>query len=302
MTCIAYKKLRFGADAQLTIEQAQLILAEYDAQNIRITTRALHYQFVSRGLQDNTQRLYKRLCTIMNRAKLAGLVSWKSLEDVTRGVEAVHSWSKPGLFMTETAFHAFKVDMWDNQMYRPYVLVEKDALVGVIADICRRLRVPYLSCRGYASGTALWELGQELQTHIANGQQPILFHIGDHDPSGLDMTGDNRERLSLFAEADIDVVRIALNMDQVRKFNPPPNFAKETDSRFESYRRQHGDKSWEADSLPPQELVRQIKSHVEDLIDENAWAEKSKEEAAFKAELRDVGRHWKSALKASRIK
>jgi hypothetical protein len=83
------------------------------------------------------------------------------------------------------------------------------------------------------------------------GQDVVVLHLGDHDPSGLDMTRDLRDRLSLYSRAAVDVQRVALNMDQVGVFNPPPNFAKESDKRFEAYRRQYGDQCWELDALPP---------------------------------------------------
>jgi hypothetical protein len=60
-------------------------------------------------------------------------------------------------------------------------------------------------------------------------------HLADHDPNGLDMTRDNTERLALYAREEVEVRRIALNIDQVRRYNPPPNFAKETDSRYTAY-------------------------------------------------------------------
>jgi len=45
----------------------------------------------------------------------------------------------------------------------------------------------------------------------------------------------------LYARSSVDVRRVALNMDQVEAFQPPPNPAKESDKRFEAYRRKYGD-------------------------------------------------------------
>jgi hypothetical protein len=60
---------------------------------------------------------------------------------------------------------------------------------------------------------------------------PIVLHLADHDPNGIDMTRDVVERLARYARADIEVRRIALTIEQVRRYNPPPNFAKEGDER-----------------------------------------------------------------------
>lgn len=51
--------------------------------------------------------------------------------------------------------------------------------------------------------------------------------------------------------ASVEVRRLALNMEQVRKYDPPPNPAKVTDSRFAAYCDQFGDESWELDALSP---------------------------------------------------
>jgi hypothetical protein len=87
------------------------------------------------------------------------------------------------------------------------------------------------------------------------------------------MTRDNDDRLALFARERIDVRRIALNMDQVQQYNPPPNPAKITDSRATDYIRKHGHTSWELDALQPQVLDTLISDEIETLIDPNVWDE-----------------------------
>ena len=49
------------------------------------------------------------------------------------------------------------------------------------------------------------------------GGTPVVLHLADHDPNGIDMTRDVIERLARYARADIEVRRIALNMPQVRQ-------------------------------------------------------------------------------------
>jgi hypothetical protein len=77
-------------------------------------------------------------------------------------------------------------------------MIEKDALVGVIEDVCRQWDVPYFSCRGYASQSEMWGAGQRLLERIRSGRKVQVIHLGDHDPSGLDMSRDIRERLATF--------------------------------------------------------------------------------------------------------
>jgi hypothetical protein len=124
------------------------------------------------------------------------------------------------------------------------------------------------------------------------GQDVVVLHLGDHDPSGLDMTRDLRDRLSLYSRAAVDVQRVALNVDQVAAFQPPPNPAKESDKRFEAYRRQYGDQCWELDALPPKELARLTREAIEEHIDWRQWAESTTAIEESKASLRKLVGAW----------
>lgn len=76
------------------------------------------------------------------------------------------------------------------------------------------------------------------------------------------MTRDITDRLAMFCEYPITIRRLALNMDQIEEYSPPPNPAKQTDSRFESYLTNYGDESWELDALEPSVLAELAKAHI----------------------------------------
>ena len=81
-------------------------------------------------------------------------------------------------------------------------------------------------------------------------QIPVAIHLSDHDPSGVDMTRDLREKFELFG-LRFPIERVALTMDQIRRYEPPPNYAKASDSRSEGYVKQYGTECWELDALDP---------------------------------------------------
>ena len=60
------------------IEQANDIISEYDEQGFTLTLRQLYYQFVARGLIENTKAEYKRLGAVVNNGRLAGLIDWNT--------------------------------------------------------------------------------------------------------------------------------------------------------------------------------------------------------------------------------
>lgn len=96
---------------------------------------------------------------------------------------------------------------------------------------------------------------------------PVLFYLGDLDPSGEDMVRDIRDRLEMFGVEGLKVEKLALNMTQVRQYNPPPNPAKMSDSRARSYVEKHGAQSWEVDALDPQILHRIIRNAFKKILD-----------------------------------
>lgn len=284
---IQYVKKRFNSGSRAIISQATEILTEYAQQGFQLTLRQLYYQFVSRDLiEENSQKEYKRIGAIISDARLAGLVDWDSIVDRTRNLITRSRWSDPAQ-IAESCVSSFHMDRWKGQGYRPEVWIEKDALIGVIERVCREYDVPYFSCRGYTSQSEMHEAAKRLQGYSENGQTPIVIHLGDHDPSGKDMTRDIDDRLELFThERGIDVKRIALNMDQVKKYNPPPNPAKITDARASKYIDKFGDESWELDALSPQVIEKLIKDQVIDLIDPDPWDNVVKTENEGKAKLR----------------
>lgn len=288
-TCYVPKK--FNTEHQGIIAQANTIIAEYAGQGFDLTLRQLYYQFVARDLMANNQRNYKRLGSILSDARRAGLVDWDSMVDRTRHVRTPPSWSDPAAIV-EICARTFAIDLWKDQPYRPEVWVEKDALVGVLETACEPWRCPYFSCRGYTSDSDIWRAAQRLARHGRGGQTPIVFHLGDHDPSGIDMSRDIADRLRLFGRGKVEVKRIALNMDQVEEHEPPPNPAKETDARFAGYSDLYGDESWELDALSPTTISELIAAEMQEIIEQEQWDAALAEQAEARRLLQAVSDDW----------
>jgi hypothetical protein len=292
MPCIRYVNRRFNAGSQSVIAQANAIITEYAAQGFDLTLRQLYYQFVARDLLGNTTENYKRLGSIVNDARLAGLIDWDRLVDRTRGVEQLAVWDGPE-DIVDTCSRQFRHDLWAGQSHRPEVWIEKEALAGVFEGVCNELRVPYLSCRGYTSQSEMWRAGQRFRAIKKSGQTPVILHFGDHDPSGIDMSRDIAERLKMFVGGDgVEVRRLALNMAQVEEHNPPPNPAKATDARFNSYQAEHGNESWELDALEPALLAQLVQDAVAGMRDDVAWQEAVEREEEARRLLGEVSSRW----------
>lgn len=282
----------FRQDSLAIIETANAICREYMDQGYNLTLRQVYYQFVARDLLPNTQKSYKRLGNIINDARLAGLMDWSYIQDRTRDVSgAFGGFSSPAAFIQQYASY-YSEAIWKGQDYRPEVWVEKDALKDVIGQACRPTRTPYFSCRGYVSQSEMYDAAKRFQTRRRQGHAPIVIHLGDHDPSGLDMTRDIRDRLTLMSWGDVPVIRIALNMDQIEQYAPPPNPAKLTDSRGEAYVEEYGSESWELDALEPRILTALIQDTLEDFIDRPTMDAALAHEAEQTARLELLADRW----------
>lgn len=281
----------FQDDTLALIEKANRILETYKSQGLRLTLRQLFYQMVARDMIPNTQRSYKRLGQHVGNARLAGLIDWAALEDRARYVESNSHWSGPAEIL-DSAASSFQINKWDDQPNHVLVMVEKDALSGVIAPVCANLDVPFTANRGYASLSHLYDIGRGLRSHADQGKEIHVLYLGDHDPSGLDMDRDLLDRLTMFAQRQIRLHRLALTMDQIDQYQPPPNPAKVTDSRASEYIALYGDNSWELDALEPRVLQSLVEEAVIDLRDDGLWDEAIDREDRMVTDLNDLAAEY----------
>lgn len=297
MPKLLYREKRFGAEAKTLIEQADAICMEYADQGFTLTLRQLYYQFVARDIIPNTMRDYKRLAKLVNDGRLAGLIDWEHVEDRTRNLEALPTWDSPGDIL-HSAAEGYRHDLWATQDLRIEVWIEKDALAGVIEPVCNLYRVPYFACRGYASASEVWRAAQRFGEYLHARQQILVLHLGDHDPSGVDMTRDIRERLTEFLNLDADgpvfVERIALNMDQIEERRLPPNPAKLTDTRSQGYIMRYGSESWELDALDPGTIHALLEDTIRQHIDWKTWEVELAEESTEKKQIKTFAETWET--------
>lgn len=269
MSKIAYKDWNPKSDALKIVARANAICEAYSRAGYNLTLRQLFYQFVSRDWLPNNMQSYKRLGTIVNDARLAGLIDWNHLEDRTRNLEKLAQWDTAESAVDSLAAQ-FRTRMWDAQPEYLEVWVEKEALADVVSRPADRWFVPYFPCRGYVSQSEMWRAAMRIKAEERKGKKALIIHLGDHDPSGVDMTRDIEDRLWTFG-SNVTVNRIALNMDQVEQYSPPPNPAKITDSRATAYFSEFGYQSWELDALDPQTLDALIEGAILEHLDQDQW-------------------------------
>jgi len=366
MPKIRYQKITIrDADKLDAIEKANVLIESYQSQGYMLTLRQLYYRFVAGDLfpasrkwskipgtdkwvRDpngtiNAEPNYKWLGDVVSDARMGGFMDWEAIEDRTREVDEVPHWETPAAILS-ACHNSFRVDKWLTQRNRIEVWVEKDAVEGIAKQAAHAHDVPIFSCRGYSSLSSLWESANRLKKHIKNRQRVVILHLGDHDPSGIDMSRDIEDRLNTFIHTDllhetmedikdsgltfrddkgkvkvdmvcaraedlfgipagrflegkmIEVRRIALTMEQVEQYNPPPNPAKTTDARYKKYQEEHGDESWELDALEPSVLDQLIQDSIEGIKDADLYADREELENKHRKNLKICCDNWDNGL------
>ena len=299
----AFVDHKFNASSLDIVAKADAIMDEYAAMGYRLTLRQLYYQLVARGYIENSVRSYKRIGSIVSDARLAGLLDWDMIEDRGREIQKNSHWGSPTEIL-RTCVAQFLLDHWKDQPCHVEVMVEKDALSGILWPVCSRLDVSLTANKGYSSSSAMYEAGKRMERATDNDKAVVVLYLGDHDPSGIDMTRDIMDRLGLFAYRYVDggdpcedrivLHRLALNYDQVEVWHPPENPAKESDSRFAKYAEEFGESSWELDAVEPATLGELVESAIREVIDTERWQAVEDRQAEMRTDLSGMADEWET--------
>lgn len=262
----------FETKKEMLIAVGRSILSNSDEP---MTLRQLYYRFVALDLIENKQSQYQYLGEAIKEGRLDGRIPWAWIEDRTRSIDG----GDHGLVDVETRFKAnlewfkktpdrYRMPRWKGQETYVEVWVEKEALAGVFANVCEDLNVVTFPNRGYTSITMLKEAADRIgKQHTKRQSTPAILYFGDFDPSGQDIERNIREKLRQTFDVPVRVERQALTREQIDRFELPPQPAKRTDSRYESFVESHGDMAVELDALPPEELRDLIRRSVDEHFD-----------------------------------
>lgn len=285
MSKIAFKEIEFRAASLALIVKCNAVVVAYQKQGLKLTLRQLYYQLVSANVIPNKERSYQNLSRLVSDGRLAGLIDWDAIEDRVRQPRAAPDWNNL-TELVDSALSSFRLPRWEGQENYVELWVEKDALAGVLWPIARDYHITLMVNRGYSSQSAMYESAERF-LNDSNDRALHLLYVGDMDPSGEDMVRDVEDRLAMFG-AEVNVQKVALTIDQVRTYKPPPNPAKMTDVRAPAYVAKYGNNSWEVDALPPNVLNRIVRDALDELVDQDLMEEVKEKEEEDKKRLRNA--------------
>lgn len=307
----AFRNIKLSAANKTLLDQINSIIEEYQAEGYVLTLRQLYYQLVSRNIIENRTNEYKKLSKILIEGRMAGIVDWEAIEDRVRVPWRPSCWSGPKEIM-EAVADQYRKDRMEGQVVYLEVWVEKDALSGVLKRVTQEYGINILVNRGYSSASAMYDSYHRFRKAILNEQEVTVLYLGDFDPSGIDMIRDIEERSleflynckdlnrrandwgedpMFFQRNNFSIVPIALNRQQIAEYNPPPNVAKTTDSRYSNFASEHGSQSWEVDALRPEVLNSILQEAIESRIDLELLEQVKLEEEDDRKRLFDLIEH-----------
>lgn len=293
------------ADKGEVVRQIRTIVNQYMDLSYRLTLRQLHYQFVGHvpGYV-NHDTAYKKLGKILDDCRYGGIVDWDAIEDRGR-VPYIPYCVKDIPDALHDTILTYRLNRQDGQDNHVEVWTEKDALSGIMKRSTQKYHVRLVVNKGYTSSSACYDAYQRFSERLNTTEDFVtILYFGDHDPSGLDMVRDIRERLTfMFDNGEnrdnglsdrFQIIPIGLTMPQIKKYKLPPNPTKMTDSRSPEYIKLHGRTCWEVDALDPVVLSGILESSIESQIDMEQYAKMVKQEAYDILKLKKIIRNVKS--------
>ena len=234
MPAIKERRKSFWRDEVIPAVKNELdIFAE---EGITPTLRAMFYRLYSRGLFPNTKNSYDKLGEYCVEARVDQVIPRDCFSDNVRQViadfphnystaEEIVNWRMDLFKKTPSDYYKKFVPRWYNQPHYVEVWIEKDAMTGTFQSILQGLQVRILPMHGYGSFTFLYETYLRLSSLLhEEGKYIHILYYGDFDPSGDHMSGDLIRRLEDhfgIRREWIDFERVAVNQDQITKYDLP---------------------------------------------------------------------------------
>lgn len=161
-----------------------------------MTLRQLYYQLVAKDLIPNHFKVYKKIGALKDELVYAGLLDWDIFEDRGRvphrayfenNIKGALNRTKDWYTLNRQLGQPTHIEVW----------TEKDAISGILKNITNPYTIRLAVNKGYTSSTAIHEAYKRFSKSIINGQKVKVLYFGDHDPSGLDMIRDIKDRLEM---------------------------------------------------------------------------------------------------------
>lgn len=251
----AASRIKRGRASKAEIQDRRQALYDIVDEQKPMSVRGTFYQGSVRDVVEKTEPGYDKVQRTLVSMRRDGMLPYDWLTDNSRWQRKPTTYNSVEQALRETASQ-YRRAMWADADCYVEIWLEKDALAGVILPVTDNYDVPLMVARGYSSLTFLYTAAE----HIRRVRKPtFIYHLGDYDPSGVNAGEKIEQTLREMApEAEIHFERIAVNLDQIKRWNLPTRPTKKTDSRAKNF----GDISVELDAIAPGQLRRIVNDAI----------------------------------------
>ena len=163
---------------------------------------------------------------------------------------------------------SYRRAVWNGLPCRVFIVLEKDALAGVVGDVTEEYDVPLLITRGFSSLSFVHRVAEDINIYAEHGIRTYVYALGDWDPSGLTAHKAFEERLSEWCPASEDncfvFKRLGVTRDQIAEWDLPTRPTKKSTHAVDW----EGGDSVELDAIPPDTLRALVLADIERHIPE----------------------------------
>jgi hypothetical protein len=269
-----------NSESAALLKLVNAVLVEY-SEFLPLTVRQVFYRLVGAHGYAKSEKDYKRLGEILNRARRAGLVPFNSLRDDGFSRSRDLGWNDPDSLKAaiRSTVDSYRVDRQRGQDERLVVWCEAQGMVPQLERVSLEYSVPVFSSGGFDSVSVKHGVAREF---AAGDQNVRVLHIGDHDPSGVHVFSSLAEDIDAFAQRfDVGVAfhRLAVTPDQISEYELPTAPPKPTDNRsFDG-------ETAQAEALPPDVLAAILRDAIEDHFDMDSYATALEQESTEREQL-----------------
>ena len=180
------------------MNQIIAIVESYQNRGYRMTVRQVYYQLVARNILRNSDPAYNKTSKVLTMARMEYLVDWDAIVDRVRIPVMPNQYKSMSSFI-DAMKNEYRTYRWKDQRHYVEVMVEKEALAGILEPITNKYHVSLLVNKGYASSSAIYDVVLRMfEQGERQHKKCHILYLGDHDPSGIDMVRDIESRLVNF--------------------------------------------------------------------------------------------------------
>lgn len=236
------------------------------------SVRHVYYVLVGRipELVLKTKQGYQTVDRACIRLRRNGRLPYSWVSDATRMGHHVATYGSGGELVRQQAEY-YRLDLWQRAKAHVEVWCESRSIAAVLLPLCQELCVSLYPTSGFSSLTQTWDAAKLMQT-VAAGRPIRVLYVGDYDPAGKHIDRDAikklRKHLKPYAARHgmtmkqcLQEVRVAVNEEQIVKYNLPTKPRKKDDARCPEIKR-----TVEAEALPAEVLLKLVREEIESYL------------------------------------